>query len=236
LRQRLASAPPHHIEALAANDDLRGFLRAVIRHHEEGRIADGDWDGIAHFLMGRRVELAPSVRHLGLQWPRARESGSAMHGIFRSDRSGAGEGAEKTIAKFQALWAFLKEHAPGGSWLSHGLQVEFQEMCGDRAIGAPDRLEVLDLVAQQLGPMSSEQLRDCMRRSARFLDMLAQEVYPCIRDLLTRISNEASWQLDLFSTPPEPFLPAAPLDNAWPSGWSASSAFGGDSRASHRHA
>lgn len=74
-KQRLAGLPAQQAEVLAANDHLRGFLAAVIRHHEEGRMAEGAWPEIVQFLTGRRAALPPSVAHLGPQWPGARQLG-----------------------------------------------------------------------------------------------------------------------------------------------------------------
>lgn len=200
LKQRLASASALTTQALAANDHLRGFLKAVFRLREEGRVPDGEWLDIAHFLMRARKDAPRSVAHLVAQWPQALESWAVVRDLLRTPRA-SGEPACKTIAKLRALLEHLKQHAQKQSWLSHGFDVEFQKMIDDPAIDAPQRLEVLQIAAQNIGPMSAEQLRECMRSTARVMDLLSQDVYPCIRDVLSRVFNEASWQLDLFSAP-----------------------------------
>lgn len=209
LKQSLACLPARASEALAANDHLRGFLIAVVRHHEEGRVAQDEWSAVAHFLTGRQAALPPSVAHLGGQWPGVRDTSAVLAGLWRSDGRGVDESPENTIARFQALLAHLKAQARGESWLSHGFKVEFQAMCEDPAFGPLDRIEVVDLAVLKLGPMDGEQLRACVERIARLQRLLPEEVYPCIHDALTRISNEASWQLDLFGLPEDPLPPAA---------------------------
>ena len=208
LKQRLACLPPHQAEALVANDHLRGLLASLIRHHEEGRIAADEWSAVAHFLTGCRAALPLSVAHLGPQWPGARETAAVLAELWRPDRGGVDGSSENTIAWFQALLAHVKERAKGESWLSHGFKVEFQDLCRDPAIGPLDRIEVVDIAELKLGPMAGEQLRACVQRIARLQGLLPEDVYPCIHDVLTRISNEASWQLDLFSAPEEPLSPA----------------------------
>lgn len=208
LKQRLACAPAHQAERLVANDHLRGFLAAVMRHHDEGRMADSDGTAVVLFLMGRRETLPTSVAHLAAQWPSARGTSSVLAELFGSVREGADGALEKTLARLQALLAHLKERAKGESWLSHGFKVEFQGLCSDPAIGPLDRIEVVDVAELKLGPMAGEQLRACVQRIARLQRLLPEDVYPCIHDVLTRISNEASWQLDLFNPPEEPMSPA----------------------------
>lgn len=207
LKQRLACAPSHQTEPLLANDHLRCFLTAVIRHHEEGRMADSDWTAVALFLMGRREALPVSVAHLAPQWPRARETAGALADLLRPEQEGAHGTPEHTIARLQALLAYLKERAQGESWLSHGFKVEFQDLCRDPILGPLDRIEVVDVVELKLGPLDGEQLRACVQRIARLQGLLPADAYPCIHDALTRISNEASWQLELFSRPDGPLLP-----------------------------
>lgn len=208
-KQRLLGLPAQQAEVLATNDHLRGFLAAVIRHHEEGRMAAGAWPEIVQFLTGRRAALPPSVAHLGPQWPGARDSSAALAELWRSYRGGVDGTPEDTIARFQAVLAHLKEQARGESWLSHGFKVEFQGLCRDPAVGPLDRIEVVDIAELKLGPMDGEQLRGCVQRIARLQRLLPEAVYPCIHDVLSRIANEASWQLDLFSPSEERLLPAA---------------------------
>ncbi|MBU7575371.1 MAG: hypothetical protein KAF64_18575 [Hydrogenophaga sp.] len=202
-------APPHPADPLLANDDLRGFLSAVMRQHGEGRIPDGEWRSIARFLTGRGESLPPSVMHLASPWPRACTTGVAVHAFFRADRSRTDDAPEAIIARLQTLLAHLKEHAQAQeeSWLSHGFKVEFQALCHDPSIGPLDRIEVVDMAVLQLGPLGGEQLRDCVHRISRLMGLLSEEAYPCIRDVLSRIANEASWQLDLFSPSQEPGTP-----------------------------
>lgn len=208
LNQRLACAPSHQTEPLLANDHLRGFLTAVIRLREEGRMADSEWTAVALFLMGRREALPVSVAHLASQWPRARETSAVLADLLRSGQEGEGEAPEHTMARLQALLAYLKERAEGESWLSHGFKVEFQDLCRDPTLGPLDRIEVVDIVELKLGPLDDEQLRACAQRIARLQGLLPADVYPCIHDVLTRMANEARWQLELFSRPEEPLLPA----------------------------
>lgn len=212
MQQHPAFAPSLPADnTLIANDDLRGFLSAVMRQHGEGRIPDGEWRSIARFLTGRGESLPPSVVHLASPWPRACTTGMAVHEFFRADRSGSTDDApEAIVARLQALLAHLKEHARAQeeSWLSHGFKVEFQALCHDPTIGPLDRIEVVDIAVLQLGPLGGGQLRECVHRIARLLALLPEEVYPCIRDVLSRIANEARWQLDLFDLPPEPVSPA----------------------------
>lgn len=207
LSQRLACAPTHQTEALTANDHLRGFLTAVMRHRDEGRIADREWTAVALYLTGRREALPGSVAHLGSQWPRARETSSVLAELLPSEQEEAHGSPESTMARLHALQAYLKERAQGESWLSHGFKVEFQDLCRDPAIGPLDRIEVVDVVELKLGPLDGEQLRDCVQRIARLQALLPADAYPCIHDVLTRIANEASWQLDLFSRPDDRSMP-----------------------------
>jgi hypothetical protein len=202
-----AFAPPQQADALVANDHLRGFLSAVMRQQGEGRIPDGEWPAIARYLTGRSDVLPPSVAHLAAPWPRACATGVAMHAFFRAGRSGASDAPEVIVARLQDLLAYLKKQAQDESWLSHGFKVEFQALCSDPSIGSLDRIEVVDLAVLQLGPLGPEQLGDCRHRIARLLGLLPGDVYPCIRDVLSRIANEASWQLALFRLPPDPGLP-----------------------------
>lgn len=201
LRQRLASLPAHLVESLESNEDLRGFLAAVIRHHEEARVADVEWLPIASFLMGGRGPLPTSVAHLAPQWPRVREAASVLIELFRPGRWSTDEPPGHTIARFQVLLAHLKAQTQGESWLSHGFKAEFQALCHDPAIGPLDRIEVVDVVMLKLGPMGAAQLRASVARVARLQDLLLPDVYPCIHDALTRMANEARWQLDLFGQP-----------------------------------
>ena len=46
-----------------------------------------------------------------------------------------------------------------------------------------------------------------VQRIARLQALLPADAYPCIHDVLTRIANEASWQLDLFSRPDDRSMP-----------------------------
>lgn len=199
-----AFEPPQQAGLLVANDDLRGFLSAVMWQHGEGRISDGEWSPIARYLTGRSEVLPPSVAHLASAWPRAGATGVAVHAFFQADRSGTNDAPEAIVGRLRALLAHLKEQAQEESWLSHGFKVEFQALCGDPSIGPLDRIEVLDIAVLQLGPMGSEQLRECVHRIDRVLGLLPSDAYPCIRDVLSRTANEASWQLDLFDLPPEP--------------------------------
>lgn len=204
LRQRLASLPPHQVESLRANEDLRGFLMAVIRHHEEARVADVEWLPIAAFLMGGRGPLPSSVAHLAPQWPRAREAAAVLIELFRPGRWSTDEPTGHTIARFQVLLAHLKAQTQGESWLSHGFKAEFQALCHDPAIDPLDRIGVVDVVVLKLGPMGEEQLRASVDRVARLQGLLSPDAYPCIHDALTRMANEARWQLDLFCPLEEP--------------------------------
>lgn len=199
VRRRLASTSPPQAEPLVANDDLRGFLKAVFRLHEEGRIPASEWMGIAHFLM--RVQRQPpgSVLHLDPQWPRAVDSWATVRDLLRTPRAASGEPPEKTAAKLQALLAYLKRHVRNRSWLSHGFDVEFGRMADDRVAIASRRMEVLQLAGTRIGALDGEQLRTCRRHITSLLELLPSDAYPCIRDVLSRISNEASWQLALFS-------------------------------------
>lgn len=131
-----------------------------------------------------------------------------MHGFLCAGRSDADEAPEVIVARLQDLLTYLKEQAQDECWLSHGFKVEFQALCSDPSIGALDRIEVVDVVELKLGPLDGEQLRACVRRIARLQGMLPADAYPCIHDALTRISNEASWQRELFSRPGGPSLPA----------------------------
>lgn len=202
-----AFAPPLPVDnTLIANDDLRGFLCAVMRQHGEGRIPDGEWPSIARYLTGRSEALPPSVAHLASPWPRARATGVAVHAFFRAEGLGADAAPEAIAARLQALLAYLKEQARAQdeSWLSHGFKVEFQALCSDPSIGPLDRIELVDIAVVQLGPLGGGQLRECVHRIGRLLGLLPEDAYPCIRDVLSRIANEASWQLDLFDLSPEP--------------------------------
>jgi len=201
-RPVFASSP--QADVLIANDDLRGCLGALMRQHGEGRIPGSDWSSIARYLMGRSEALPPSVAHLASAWPRARATGVAVHEFFRVERSGTNDAPETVVARLQALLAYLKEQGRDESWLSHGFKMEFQDLCRDPAIGPLDRVEVVDIAVLKLGPMDEQQLRSCEDRIARLQDLLPQDAYPCIHDALTRISNEASWQRDLFSVPEDP--------------------------------
>lgn len=204
MRQHPAFAPSLPADnTLIANDDLRGFLSAVMRQHGEGRIPDGEWRSIARFLTGRGESLPPSVAHLASPWPRAGTTGMAVHEFFRADRAGTDDAPEAIVARLRTLLAHLKEQARAQeeSWLSHGFKVEFQALCHDPTIGPLDRIEVVDIAVLQLGPLGGEQLRECVHRTARLLGLLPGDVYPCIHDVLSRIANEASWQLDLFDLP-----------------------------------
>jgi hypothetical protein len=202
-----ALAPPPPADTLVANDHLRGFLSALMRQHGEGRIPDGEWPSIARYLTGRSEALPPSVAHLASPWPRARTTGVAVQAFFQAQRSGTDEAPEAIVARLQALLAHLKAQAQDESWLSHGFKVEFQALCSDPSIGPLDRIEVVDIAVLQLGPLGGEQLRDCVHRIDRLLGLLPGDMYPCIRDVLSRIANEASWQLDLFDDlPQEPAL------------------------------
>ncbi|WP_382153428.1 hypothetical protein [Hydrogenophaga sp. ANAO-22] len=208
LPPRPAFEPPQQADALVANDQLRGFLSALMRQHGEGRIPDGEWPSIARYLMGRGEALPPSVAHLALPWPRARATGVALHAFFCSERSGVPDAPEAIVARLRALLKHLKAQAQEESWLSHGFRMEFQSLCDDPSIGPLDRIEVVDIAVLQLGPMGGEQLRECVQRIARLQGLLPADAYPCIRDVLSRIANEASWQLDLFGLREEPLLPA----------------------------
>lgn len=207
LKQRLAAMPPHQAQSLGANEDLRGFLASVMRHHEEARIANGEWIPIAAFLMGGRNPLPPSVVHLAPQWPRAREAASTLIELLRPGQWSTDTPPGHTIARFQVLLAHLKAQARVESWLSHGFKTEFQALCHDPDVGPLDRIEVLDVAVLQLGPMGEEQLRISVDRLARLQRLLSPDAYPCIHDVLSRMANEARWQLDLFNLPEEPLLP-----------------------------
>lgn len=199
VRRRLASEPAPQVASLVANEDLRGFLKSVFRLHEEKRIAADHWAGIAHFLMRVKKDAPRSVQHLQRQWPRAVESWATVRDLLRTPRTEGAEPPSKTMAKLQALLAHLKQHARQQSWLSHGFDVEFSKMADDRVAVASRRIEVMQLAATRIGPMSVEQLQDCRERIATVLELLTEDAYPCIRDVLCRISNEANWQLALFS-------------------------------------
>jgi hypothetical protein len=207
LAQRLARAPAHQTGRLVANEHLRGFLIAVMRHHEEGRIPAAEWAEVARFMVGRRDGLPPCVAHLAPQWPRVSETACVLRELLRAPALGAGGSSESLIAQCQALLGFLKKQAKGEPWLAHGVAVEFQAMGSDAAIGALARVEVADMVGLQLGPLDGRQLRDCVGRIARLLSLLPQDAYPCVRDALSRVANEARWQLDLFAMPEDPRSP-----------------------------
>jgi len=53
VKRRLAATPLPQAEALVANDDLRGFLKAVFRLHEDGRIPADEWTQIGSAAAGR---------------------------------------------------------------------------------------------------------------------------------------------------------------------------------------
>ncbi len=201
VRQRLASMPASQAEAIVANDDLRGFLKAVFRLHEEKRIPAEEWAEIAHFLMGVRGQTPRSVLHLNAQWPGAVESWGTVRDLLRTPRAGAMEPASKTVAKLQALLAYLKQNARKQSWLSHGFHVEFNKMSNDRIAIASRRMDVLQLATTSIGPMDREQLQACRQRIAAVMELLPPDDYPCIRDSLSRLFNEANWQLALFRPP-----------------------------------
>lgn len=201
VKRRLAALPQPLAESLVANDDLRGFLKSAFRLQEEGRIPDDEWTGIAHFLMRARRVAPDSVLHVDRQWPRAVESWATVRNLLRTPRFETAEPPRKTVAKLQAMLAFLKQNARKQSWLSHGFDVEFSKMADDRTAIASQRMDVLQLAATRIGPMSHEQLQECRQRIAAVLDLLPPDAYPCIRDALSRVSNEANWQLALFSTP-----------------------------------
>lgn len=212
VKRRLASAPPPQLERLIANDDLRGFLKAAFRLHADGRIAQADWPGIAHFLMRMRPNAPQPVLHLAKAWPRATESWDTVRDLLRPPRAGAGEPASRTLAGLEALLVHLKQHAQKQSWLSHGFDVELRKMADDQVAIASRRIEVLQLAEKSIGPMNGEQLRDCRRRIAAVLALLPPQAYPCIHDTLSRVSNEANWQLALFGVPrlEAVVLPTAP--------------------------
>lgn len=201
VKRRLAAVPETQAESLIANEDLRGFLKAAFRLQEEGRIPLDEWTGIAHFLMRVRKQAPHAVLHLDRQWPRASDSWATVRDLLRTPRAEAAEPASKTIAKLQALLAHLKRNARKQSWLSHGFDVEFSKMADDRVAIASRRMDVLQLAATRIGPMDGEQLQATRQRIAAVLELLPPDVYPCIRDVLTRISNEANWQLALFRPP-----------------------------------
>lgn len=202
-KRRLASLPQEQAEPLVANDDLRGFLKSVFRLHEEARIPDDEWTGIAHFLMRVRKHAPGSVRHLEKQWPQAVASWATVRDLLRTPRFEASELPGKTIAKLRTLLDFLKHRARKQSWLSHGFDVEFHKMADDRAIVAAQRIEVLQLAALRVGPMDSAQLQAARQRIAAMLELLPTQAYPCIRDVLSRVSNEATWQLAMFKPAPD---------------------------------
>lgn len=209
VKRRLATLPVPQAESLVANDDLRGFLKATFRLHEERRIPEEDWTGIAHFLMRARRQTPRSIVHVEKQWPRAVESWDIARDLLRTPRSEGVEPAPKTIAKLQALLAYLKQHAARQSWLSHGFDVELSQMADDRTAIASRRMEVLQLAAIRIGPMDREQLLACRQHIATLLEDLPPDAYPCIRDALSRVANEASWQMALFC-PPEDAMVHAP--------------------------
>lgn len=216
VKRRLACAPPPQMERLVANDDLRGFLKAVFRLHADGRIPDVEWAGITQFLMRVRPDAPRCVRHLVQAWPRATESWDALRDLLRPPRPGTDEPASRACARWQVLLAHLKQHAQRQSWLSHGFDVELHKMADDRVAISARRIEVLQLAEMSVGPMSREQLRECRRRIDAVLALLPPQGYPCIRDTLARVSNEATWQLALFRAPragpaPQP-LGSSPLN------------------------